>query len=138
MKARLRFILGWAPLLPAAAYYGAIFFLSSQSRLPAGPAFPLSDKLIHGLTFAGFALVLLWGFRRVLTKRPAAALIAAAAIGILGGILDEVHQVFVPLRRADPVDALADAVGVLAVLAIARRRMKSRRRDPERRAVRRE
>lgn len=131
MKARLLSGLAWAPLLPAAAYYGVIFFLSSRSRLPEGPAFPLSDKLIHGLTFAGFALLLLWGFRRVLTARPAAAWQAAAVVGILGGILDEVHQLFVPLRQADPADALADAAGVLAVLAFGLRRVRSRGGDAD-------
>jgi VanZ family protein len=109
----------WAPLLPAAAYYACIFYLSAQSRLPSVPTFHLSDKLYHGLIFAGFGLALLWGLRRVLPSNPSAAWKAAAAIGIWGGILDEVHQLFVPLRLADPADALADAIGLAAALAAA-------------------
>lgn len=122
----------WVFLLPAAGYYGAIFFLSAQSRLPSGPSFPLSDKLIHGLVFAGFALTLLWGLRRALPSRPSAAPLVAAALGVLGGILDEVHQIFVPLRHADPADALADAVGIAAALAVAAWLLRRRRREPDR------
>ncbi len=120
MKPSLRTPRRWAPLFPAAAYYGAIFFLSSRSRFPSAlSSFPLSDKFIHGLIFAGFALVLLWGLRRVLPPNAAAAWIATAAIGLLGGILDEVHQIFVPLRRADPADVLADVIGIVAALVVA-------------------
>ncbi len=107
----------------------AIFYVSSRSRFPSAPSFPLSDKLIHGLIFAGFALVLLWGWRRVLPN-AATAWIATAAIGGLGAILDEVHQIFVPLRQADPADVLADIFGISAALAAAALfRRFNRRRD---------
>lgn len=108
----------WAPLLFAGAYYGAIFYLSSRSRFPSAPSFPLSDKLVHGLIFAGFGLVLLWSWRRVLPD-AATAWTATAVTGVLGAILDEVHQIFVPLRQADPADVLADILGIAAALLIA-------------------
>jgi VanZ family protein len=34
------------------------------------------------------------------------------AIGILLGILDEIHQYFVPSRYSDILDGLADAAGI--------------------------
>ena len=105
-------------LLFAGAYYGAGVYLSSRSRFPSAPSFPLSDKLVHGLIFAGFGLVLLWGWRRALPD-AATAWTATAVVGVLEAVLDEVHQIFVPLRQADPADVLADVIGISAALAVA-------------------
>jgi VanZ family protein len=124
----------WAALVPAAAYYAGIFWLSSQSRLPVGPSFPLSDKLAHGLLFAGFGAALRLGFGTVRPARPFWAARASLWLGALGAILDEFHQAFVPLRNPDPWDAAADVAGILAALGvislIRKRREKTRSRVP--------
>lgn len=127
MKGRLNAAHG-AALAPAAAYYAGIFLLSAQSRLPSVVSFRFSDKLIHALTFAGFGVLLVWGFGRLLTGRPRAAAWAAILAGAAGAGLDELHQMFVPLRNADVGDAAADVIGVLAAVGAAallrRRRLK--------------
>lgn len=107
----------WMPLVPAAVYYVGIFILSSQSRLPDVVSFRFSDKVIHALVFAGFGAALLWGFERLLAGRPKAAIGISILAGAAGAILDEFHQMFVPLRNADVWDAAADVAGVLAAVA---------------------
>jgi len=108
----------WAALAPAAAYYAGVFCLSAQSRLPSVFSFRLSDKLLHALAFAGFGVLLAWGFGRALAGKPRAAVRAAILTGCAGGVLDEIHQIFVPGRLADPWDAAADILGVLAAIGI--------------------
>lgn len=106
-------------MVPAAAYYAGIFILSAQSRLPSVVSFRFSDKIVHALTFAGFGALLAWGLGRLLTGRPKAAAWAAILVGAAGAGLDEIHQIFVPLRNADIGDVAADILGVLAAVGAA-------------------
>jgi VanZ family protein len=41
-------------------------------------------------------------------------LVGAIGASTLYGVSDEIHQMFVPPRRADPYDLLADALGACA------------------------
>ena len=71
------------------------------------------DKLIHLLIFAGFAV--LW-----VRVYPHAAW-AILAWGILFGIATELYQHWMPIGRSfDPLDALADTVGLLIGLGVMR------------------
>ena len=97
--------------IPPAALAAAIFVLSSLSRIPGGER--VWDKLAHALVFgllAALALRAAHGGRRVLRPRP--TLVTATAV-VVWGILDEVHQRFVPGRTASVLDVLADGVGVV-------------------------
>lgn len=103
--------------LPAVAWAALIFFLSSRSRLPV----PLGgglDKLAHLAAYAVLGLLL----------ARAARVPWAVTLGWLYGASDEVHQSFVRGRTADPVDWLADAVGVAAGVLVYH--MLRRRRAP--------
>ncbi len=103
---------------PAAAMAALIFALSSFPSLhpPEMLGFRPGDKLLHGLVYAVFGFLLLRS-ARALMKGAFRTAAAAAAAGILYGLTDEVHQVFVPGRQADPADWAADAAGaVLGVL----------------------
>lgn len=88
----------------------AIFVASSlpASELPQ-IGFPGVDKLEHGLAYAALGAAV----ARALGGPPSWlgrwGLAAALAIGY--GVSDEVHQLFVPGRRFDVADLLADAVG---------------------------
>ncbi len=91
-------------VIPPLALMGVIFLLSSAElsiRLPGS-----SDKVLHALVFG--LLAALWvvalGFG---TLRIGLAFLFAAS----WGILDEVHQAFVPGRNASWGDLLADAAG---------------------------
>lgn len=81
---------------------GAVWYLSSQSKLP-GPA------LVHPLDWAAhFLTYLALGFSLGrATGRPGLALVVTAWFGAL----DEVHQAFVPGREAGVQDWIFDALG---------------------------
>ncbi|MEO7421680.1 MAG: VanZ family protein [Ornithinibacter sp.] len=80
---------------------------------PQGPGvspFPFSDKVVHLVVFAvPAALAVMAGFRPVVV------------LGVLGAqaVLSEVIQAeFLPGRSGDPLDAVADLVGVgIAIVA---------------------
>ena len=100
-------------LLAALSWAGLIFYLSSQPSIEAPALFPGQDKLFHLIAFGilGFLTVgtLQASHAGYPTRRVWLVVLAVA----LYGILDEVHQYFVPGRSADVYDALADAFGGL-------------------------
>jgi VanZ family protein len=100
----------WGPL---ALYAAAIFLLSSMSN-PSVPAlrFAHADKVLHAIEYAGLGGLLCRALAlggRGFSGRAAVA--AAVGLGALYGASDELHQLFVPPRSADPVDWLADVTG---------------------------
>ena len=98
----------WAPVL---LYMAVLFFVSSleQPALPVG-----GDKPWHLIGYTGFGLVVARAFAGGLGRRvvPRVALLAIA-FGVAYAVTDEIHQMFVPGRTADPADLAADAAGVL-------------------------
>lgn len=121
--------------LPALALMAAIFWLSDipGDELPL-PQFSFSDKLAHFSAYAvlGASIGLRKRLRRLLLAGqnkaggPPAGETApgfdlkGAAIGVLYGMSDEIHQLFVPLRMFSLGDIGADALGVAAGIALAR------------------
>lgn len=103
----------WTSLLPPAAYYGLIYLLSAQSHFPVQAPFRFFDKIAHFGVFTGFGFVLLWSYRRMVRKPNAWPIQVPLLIGVAGGILDEIHQIFVPGRSPDVFDAASDALGVV-------------------------
>lgn len=97
------------PWLPAAAWAGVIFYLSSRSTLPVQPRIPYFDKVAHFSAYAILGALLAFA-----ADRARLSLVAAVALGLLYGASDEVHQAFVPGRSPDVLDWAADAAGVLA------------------------
>ena len=105
-----RFAVRWGPALLWAA---AVFAVSSQPTLPHLPSVLDWDKLQHAGAYAVGGLLL----ARALGRGGRGALLAAA-LGSLYGASDEVHQLFVRNRSSDPVDWIADTLGVLAGVAL--------------------
>ena len=101
--------------IPPALLAGIIFVLSSISQVPG--AGYVWDKLAHLVVFGALGFLTLratHGGSRPLAPGPAAA---AVFLVLLWGVLDEVHQFFVPGRDASVRDVVADALGAaLAVL----------------------
>ncbi len=98
--------------LPALAYMGLIFFLSSHpgDDLPKY-SWMQFDKVLHTLEYAGLGFFLMFGLSRSI-QRPWLAVVAAALIGLAYGVSDEFHQSFVPRRQGnDPGDMAADLLG---------------------------
>jgi len=96
--------------LPALAWAGTIFFLSSRPHLVDGPElFPNFDKVAHFGAYSLLGLLLAHAVRG-----SGLPLAAAVALGWLYGASDEWHQSFVPGRSVEALDWVADALGVLA------------------------
>jgi len=99
--------------LLAIAWGGVIFLLSSQHGFDIPSLFPGQDKLMHALVFGIFGFLVMGSLPAAApgyTSRQAWAAIAVVAVY---GILDEVHQRFVPGRSADVFDVIADITGGL-------------------------
>jgi VanZ family protein len=99
---------------PVGLYMVLIFAGSAQSDLPEPPG-RLSDKQMHALEYAGLSLLTC----RAMAGGVLGGVSPYAAAGGWGlaagyGLLDEVHQAFVPGRDADPFDLMADAAGAAA------------------------
>ena len=104
------FLARWGPPLLWAA---AVFALSSQPVLIPLPSVLGWDKLQHTAAYAvGGALI-----ARALGRGGRFPWLAVA-LGSLYGASDEVHQLFVRNRSSDPVDWMADTLGVLAGVAL--------------------
>lgn len=100
---------------------GVLFYTSS---LPGDrihlPDFYDSDKVVHASAYCALGLLISWrtGLRRKLASSPGPAParakvdITGLAAGMLYGVADEIHQIFVPLRSYDYADMAADAAGV--------------------------
>jgi VanZ family protein len=119
------------PFLPAALYYGLIYFLSSR-RLNLDVPLPSADKLAHGAAYGLLGFLLAFGFFKLLRLTLKTKLAGVILTGVVLGILDEIHQIFVPGRSPDPLDAAADAVGV--VLGFLLFRLIFRKKRPEKRS----
>jgi VanZ family protein len=103
----------WGPPLVLAA---VIYVLSSVSQVPGGEH--VWDKAAHVAVFGTLAWLTLratHGGVRPLTLAPA---MGAAALAVGWGVLDEVHQSFVPGRYPSVGDVMADACGTALALLL--------------------
>ena len=113
--------------IPAVAYAGVLFFLSSRPALGAGPWFPGADKIIHASAYAILSALVQWALEAMRPGPPPAPLrrrlgvsVVAAGLAAVYGITDEYHQSFVPGRMADVWDVVADATGAVAGVVLVR------------------
>jgi VanZ family protein len=103
-------VLGWAP---AVACMGAIWVVSSLSipTMPQlGPTW--ADKAVHAVEFGVLGAL---AAHAALATWPSyvawRALAFGTALAVGWGVLDEMHQAFVPGRSTDVRDLYADAAG---------------------------
>jgi VanZ family protein len=100
--------------LPAIFAAVLIWFLSSQSILPKPKGILGFDKLQHLLAFAVLTGAAgLWISREKWKSRGRFLLLIIAAIGSVYGVVDEIHQFFVPGRDCNVWDWIADTLGAL-------------------------
>lgn len=98
------------------AYMALIWHLSSRSRIPGleSPPFPHFDKVLHACAFGGLAFLLLLAF--LASRRCGRAWTGWSVLGAtLYGVVDELHQSYVPGRSADVLDLVADGGGAILV-----------------------
>lgn len=103
--------------LPPFVWMGLIFLLSAQPTLPnpGQPGTLLNDlvaKTAHVVVYAALT-GLLWRALARDRRPPARVAFAAFAITALYGLMDELHQAFVPGREATLPDVGIDAGAAL-------------------------
>ncbi len=105
-----------APWALAILYLGRIWTLSSRSLDgPSLERFPLRDKGVHFLEYGGLGFLLAHATFRTWPKKSRLRTAALAVlITVLWGMLDEIHQAFIPGRSPEALDLVADAAGATA------------------------
>lgn len=105
--------------LLALCWMAGIYYLSSQPMPDLDLGFSNQDKLLHLGAYGLLSMLILGGMRRHDQHYRPLQLALAALLAALYGCSDEWHQSFVPGRRMDGLDLLADALGaVLGVIAL--------------------
>ncbi len=109
---RVRFI-------PALCWMALIFYLSSRSKVP-NPT-NLSVELIaiagHLVSF-GILFLLLWYALGTIVLSSNTRFLVAFLVTVGYGVVDEIHQAFVPGRHSSVLDVLTDAVGAGVIILI--------------------
>ena len=116
-------------LVPAGAYAGLIFYLSSQPNPLPELTLRVSDKLLHATEYGGLAALLVLGLDRVFRPAPLRLGAWSAGLASLYGASDEFHQWFVPSRSSEVADWVADTTGAAlaaTVLVLVLRRWRAR------------
>ena len=122
---------GWLhplSLLLALTWAGVLFFLSSQPGMDTPPPFPHMDKLLHALVFGILGALVLGAMRPGTHGYSRAQTLTALAIAATYGVLDEIHQHFVPGRMPDVLDVLADITGAALGIWLLHRIIRQRNR----------
>jgi VanZ family protein len=103
--------------LPAGVYCALIFLLSARTiKIRLGIIY--WDKAAHLLEFMVLGLLLAFGFFNFSPGKNFLSYYLAVMTGSLVGLLDELHQLFVPGRQCDWRDWVADIFGVIVGLVI--------------------
>jgi len=98
--------------LPAPLIIITITILSSRSSLPTVQWIPGLDKIMHFSVYTVLSIAIgLWFSRSSWLKHPKRNFFLCTVITSFYGVLDEVHQYFVPGRSADILDWVADILG---------------------------
>ena len=106
-------VLRWLPAL----FIGCCsWYLSSQPHVPL-PDFNMSDKVVHLACFAAFAFFTALAFFGIKAPGDESSWIKRiflpALVISLYGIIDEIHQSFVPGRSSSFLDWCADTIGAI-------------------------
>jgi VanZ family protein len=95
----------------------AIWFLSSQPALPRPKGLLGFDKFQHFIAYFTLgAAIALW-FSREKWRRGLRLPVLVTALGSVYGLIDELHQYFVPGRNCNIGDWLFDTLGALVAVA---------------------
>jgi VanZ family protein len=108
------------PKLPALLIIAVIWFLSSKSTLPVPKGILGFDKFQHLLAYLALAFsVALWFSPEQRRSHQLRFFLLIVLIASLYGMIDEIHQFFVPGRDCNIWDWIADALGAILGAAAA-------------------
>ncbi|MET0342069.1 MAG: VanZ family protein [Polyangiales bacterium] len=109
--ARTKVAVAW---LPVVAYTLLIWWLSSQVlEFQIIEQVPLQDKGVHFLEYGAMGFFIAHAVSTTWPRRGAASVLVSVIMTAATGLLDELHQAFVPGRSSDLVDLAADVAGAL-------------------------
>jgi len=101
---------------PLAIYWLLLIYLTSVPTTPLDNILTFSDKFKHFIAY--FLLSVLFTIALFLQQKyqrlKKQYLFFSLSIVILYGLLDEIHQLFIPGRFCDPLDFTADTLGAIA------------------------
>ena len=114
----------WAPPL----IWAVVILVATSIPQPPLPDLPGIDKLGHLGMYAVLAMLIARAM--VASSHPLRLFVLVLGVASLFGAIDEWHQQFIPGRRTDPHDWLADTFGagfgtMIAVAASRRRERES-------------
>ncbi len=103
----------WPATLLTILYCGLIFWLSSQPDPPVIEGlFPQFDKLQHLIAFGLLTALILTGMQRSRWNHSLSRLVWVPFLFTVAfGLTDELHQHFIPGRKVDPFDIVANSTG---------------------------
>lgn len=114
--------------IPRALPFAAAAVVSGQLLFSPGtgspPPFPYADKLAHLLIFAGLMVAALPLGRHERARRPGLRAVTIShrvmvTVLLVYAAVSELLQGALPINRgADPLDSVADALGILLVLLL--------------------
>src|SRR4030042_7035643 len=99
--------------VPAILYYLLIFILSSQNFNIALPGHGF-DKVAHFIEFSFLGFFTSLGYYNTLSLPSGVKAFLVFLTGLPLGILDELHQHFVPGRTTAVTAVMADGAGIIA------------------------
>ena len=101
----------WISFLPAVLFYFIMFLLSS---FDIQPDFDIDhfDKVGHIIEFGLLGFLLAIGFFKTFSLPSSVKSSLTFGSGLILAVLDELHQRFIPPRKSDLLDVLADAAGL--------------------------
>jgi VanZ family protein len=104
----IRALIAWGP---TAAWATVLFLLSEIGVFRTNVWLALNDKLVHFVLYAVLGAALAWGKRKSGTAWSHWILIG---LGMVYGLVDELHQRYTPGRIPSVADFVADVAGVVS------------------------
>lgn len=106
-------LLRWLFLVLTFGWAALIYYLSDQPGFDMAPLFPQQDKAMHLAAFGVLGFLGMGACKADGCRHRAGHFWRVATLVCIYGVLDEVHQYFVPGRQSDVFDVLADVSGGL-------------------------
>ena len=113
-----KFIASFPYWVPTALWMGVIFFLSTLPEAATPGRAILSDKIQHAAEYFILAFLILFALQRTTRSSFFTSFWITLAWGVVYGLSDEIHQLYVPTRQFEVGDLAADVCGVVVLFFI--------------------